>query len=78
VAAQIAALRAGAGITACYVNIASREPDLVAVMADTFMFRREMWLVTHPDLRAVRRTRLLFDHLARALTAFAKGHRTKA
>jgi len=77
VAAQIAALRAGAGITACYVNIAIRERDLVPVMADTFMFRREMWLVTHPDQRALRRTRLLFDHLTGALTAFTKdGRRT--
>src|SRR5262249_62284456 len=78
VAAQIAALRAGAGITACYVNIAIRERDLVPVMADTFMFRREMWLVTHPGQRTVRRTRLLFDHLAGALTAFTKDRRPMA
>jgi DNA-binding transcriptional LysR family regulator len=73
VAAQIAALRAGMGIAACHVAIAQREPNLVPVLADVFIFEREIWLVMHPDLKDVQRIRLLFDHLANRLTAYAKG-----
>jgi hypothetical protein len=34
------------------------------------MFEREVWLVTHPDLKDVRRNRLLFDHLAQGLKRY--------
>jgi DNA-binding transcriptional LysR family regulator len=63
-AAQWAAVRAGAGIGGCHVNIARRDPDLVQVLERYFSFRRELWLVMHRDLRSVRRVRLLFAHLA--------------
>ena len=76
VVAQIAAMRAGMGITACHVAIARREPDLVPVLVDTFMFEREIWLVMHPDLKEVHRIRLLFDHLASRLTAYARSAAT--
>jgi len=66
-AAQIAALRAGAGIGGLATLLAAREPDLVRVMADDFAFPREMWVVMHEDSRQVRRVKLLFDHLAEAL-----------
>lgn len=77
VAAQIAALRAGMGIAACHVAIAQREPNLVPVLADAFNFEREIWLVMHPDLKDVHRIRLLFDHLASRLTAYAKSVATQ-
>jgi DNA-binding transcriptional LysR family regulator len=72
VAAQIALMRAGAGITAAQVNVARRNPDLVPVLAQHFMFDREIWLVTHPDLRASPRVRLLFDQLALGLARYAR------
>ena len=70
IAAQIAMLRAGLGVTACQVNVARRDPNLVPVLAKEMSFQREVWLVTHPDLKNVRRVRLLFDHLARGLKRY--------
>ena len=70
IAAQIAMLRAGLGITACQINVARRDPNLVPVLAKDMSFQREVWLVTHPDLKNVRRVRLLFDHLARRLKQY--------
>jgi DNA-binding transcriptional LysR family regulator len=70
IAAQMAMLRAGLGITACQVNIARRDPNLVPILAKEMAFEREAWLVTHPDLKDVRRIRLLFDHLAQALKRY--------
>jgi DNA-binding transcriptional LysR family regulator len=69
--AQLAALRSGFGIGGCQKRIAARDPDLVAVLPNAFRYALEMWLVTHEDLRASRRVRLLFDHLAEALSAYA-------
>jgi DNA-binding transcriptional LysR family regulator len=71
--AQLAALRAGVGIGGCQDNIARRTPELVAVMPNAFHYALEVWLVMHEDLKATRRVRLLFDHLAAALTAYVKG-----
>jgi DNA-binding transcriptional LysR family regulator len=70
IAAQIAMLRAGLGITACQVNVARRDPNLVPILAKNIAFLREVWLVTHPDLKGVTRVRLLFDHLARRLKQY--------
>lgn len=68
--AQLSALRAAYGIGGCQVHVAERTPDLVPVLRDTLMFRLEMWVVMHEDLRASRRVRLLFDHLVEQLAAF--------
>jgi DNA-binding transcriptional LysR family regulator len=72
-AVQIAAMHAGAGIGGYHVQLARRHPDLVRVLEKTFKFRRQMWLAMHRDLRATRRIRLLFDHLASGLAAYVKG-----
>jgi len=69
--AQLAALRGGFGICGCQKRIAARERDLVAILPDAFRFDLEMWLVMHEDLRTSRRVRLLHDHLADALLAYA-------
>lgn len=71
--AQLAALRAGVGIGGCQDNIARRMAELVAVMPNAFHHVLEVWLVMHEDLKATRRVRLLFDHLATGLTAYVKG-----
>ncbi len=71
VAAQIAMLRAGAGITACQINVARRDSDLVPVLPNSqLVWEREMWIVLHPDMKRVRRIRLLVDHLTRELTQY--------
>jgi DNA-binding transcriptional LysR family regulator len=69
--AQLAAMRAGFGIAGCQKRIAARDPHLVPVLPDAFRFALEMWLVMHEDLRASRRVRLLYDHLAEALSVYA-------
>jgi DNA-binding transcriptional LysR family regulator len=71
--AQLAALRAGVGIGGCQDNIARRMPELVPVLPNAFHYALEVWLVMHEDLKATRRVRLLFDHLAAGLTAYVKG-----
>ncbi|MGA2816050.1 MAG: LysR family transcriptional regulator [Xanthobacteraceae bacterium] len=71
--AQLAALRAGAGIGGCQENIARRTPELVAVLPNAIQYGLEVWLVMHEGLKATRRVRLLFDHLAMGLTDYVKG-----
>jgi DNA-binding transcriptional LysR family regulator len=68
--ARLAALRAGFGIGGCQDGVARRDPDLVAVLPGDIRFDLEMWLVMHEDLRASRRVRLLYDHLAEGLAAY--------
>jgi DNA-binding transcriptional LysR family regulator len=70
--AQLAALRAGIGIGGCQHPIARRERDLVPVLPRAVRFNLEMWLALHEDLRASRRVRLLFDHLAEELGRYAE------
>src|SRR5271168_3890143 len=65
--AQLAALRAGAGVGGCQENIARRTPELVAILPNVIQYALEVWLVMHEDLKATRRVRLLFDHLAAGL-----------
>ena len=51
--------------------IASELPLLrLPVLANEIAFQREVWLVTHPDLKGVRRIRLLFEHLGRRLKQY--------
>ncbi len=71
--AQLAALRASVGVGGCQENIARRVPELVAVLPNAFHYALEVWLVMHEDLKATRRVRLLFDHLAVGLTDYVKG-----
>lgn len=68
--ALLAALRAGYGIGGCQTPLAAREPDLVPVLPGHVAFALEMWLVMHADLKSTRRVRLLFDHLAKGLSAY--------
>lgn len=69
--AQLALLRAGAGIGGCQAGIARRDANLQPVFHETFEFSMEMWLAYHEDLKSSRRVRLLFDHLAMALKEYA-------
>ena len=71
--AQLAALRAGVGVGGCQENLARRTPELVAVLPNAINYVLEVWLVMHEALKATRRVRLLFDHLAAGLTDYVKG-----
>lgn len=66
--AQLAAVRAGLGIGICQVPLAG---SLVRVLP-ALRFDLEAWVVTHEDLRGVRRVRLVVDHLAHELAAYAQ------
>ncbi|MEP0069946.1 LysR family transcriptional regulator [Pyruvatibacter sp.] len=71
-AAQVALLKAGAGISGCHMPMGNNDPDLVPVLHDAFGFDLEMWLVMHEDLRRVTRMRALFDHLDQGLREYLK------
>jgi DNA-binding transcriptional LysR family regulator len=71
--AQLAALRFGVGIGGCQEHLARRTPELVAVLPNTIHYALEVWVVMHENLKATRRVRLLFDHLAAGLTDYVKG-----
>jgi DNA-binding transcriptional LysR family regulator len=73
--AQLAALRAGFGIGVCQVGVARRDPDLVAVLPDEFVFQLETWVVMHEDLRDGRRYRAVFDALVGGLTDYVASAR---
>lgn len=73
--AQLALLRAGAGIGGVQLGIARRDPGLLPVLPDAIEFTMEMWLAYHEDLKASRRVRLLVDHLAAALADYAAANR---
>lgn len=73
--AALAALRAGLGIGVCQVPLSARPVALVRVLP-SLAFHLDAWVVTHADLRAVRRVRLVFDHLVARLGAWASGDTT--
>ena len=70
--AQLAAIRAGLGLGICQVGLAARDPMLERVMADTFVIDLETFVVTHEDLKDVRRVRLVFDALVEGLIRYAR------
>lgn len=68
--AQLAAMRAGFGIGACQRQIGERF-GLVPIMPDLFSFKLDIWICMHETLRGSPRMRLMFDHLALELGAYA-------
>lgn len=75
--AALAAIRAGYGIGICQAGIASRDPALRPLFADSFVLYLDTWVVMHEDLRRSARTRALYDHLATALSDYAKPMATR-
>lgn len=72
--AQLGMIGAGCGIGVCQVEIGRRR-GLVRVLP-AFGSELEMWLTMHEDLRAIRRFRLVFDHLAMRLARAGDGDAT--
>ncbi len=62
--AQLAAVRAGYGITMMPRYVHGLVDDLVELLPGTNWRRRELWLVAHPDLRTSARIRFVFDAIA--------------
>lgn len=71
--AQIALLRAGAGIGGLQRQLAARERNLLPVLHGAIKLPLEMWLVMHEDLRTTRRVRLIYDALAAGLSEYVGG-----
>lgn len=69
--AQLAAIRAGIGLGFCQLGLAARDPLLERVVPD-LSIDLETFVVTHEDLREVRRVRIVFDALVEGLTAYAR------
>lgn len=68
--AQLAAVRAGLGIGVCQVPLSRCPVPLVRVLP-ALAYHLDIWVVMHEDLRAVRRVRLVFEHLIAQLGAYA-------
>jgi DNA-binding transcriptional LysR family regulator len=68
--AQLAAIRAAAGIGVCQVPLAQRAPALVRLLPSLFSVPMECWVAMHEDQRANLRCRVAFDALAAGLAAY--------
>jgi DNA-binding transcriptional LysR family regulator len=71
--AQLALLRAGAGIGGMQKQLATREKGLLPVLHQTIRIPLDMWLVMHEDLRTSRRVRVIYDFLAEELRRYVAG-----
>ena len=71
--AQVALLRAGAGIGGMQVQLGARDRSLVAVLHRHVELPLEMWLVMHGDMRESRRVRRMYDFLDAGLRAHVRG-----
>ncbi len=71
--AQLAAIRAGAGIGFAQLGVANREQDLVRILPERFEFPLETWVAMHENFKTTRRYRLVFDALVDGLKAYMIG-----
>jgi len=67
--AQLALIRAGAGIGICQAALARRTPGLVRLLPEVFSLPLDTWVTMHEDLRDSPRCRVTFDALVEALSA---------
>jgi DNA-binding transcriptional LysR family regulator len=68
--AQLALIRAGAGIGMCQVPLARRDGALVRVLPKVISLPLETWVTMHEDLRGSPRCRVTFDALVDGLLAY--------
>jgi molybdate transport repressor ModE-like protein len=67
---QLVAAKAGLGLAVLPCYLGDPEPDLVRVLADPVPeLERELWIVTHADLRRTARVRAFFDVVGEGLVA---------
>lgn len=70
--AQLALIRAGAGIGGCQVQLAKRDPRLRRVLPDGFALKLDTWVTMHEDLRNSPRCRVTFDALVQGLQRYVQ------
>lgn len=70
--AQLALIRAGAGIGGCQVQLAKRDPRLQRVLPDAFALKMDTWVTLHEDLRNSPRCRVMFDALVQGLQRYVQ------
>ena len=68
--AQLALIRAGAGIGMCQVGLARRSEALVRLMPRSFSLQLDTWVTMHEDLRHSPRCRVAFDALVEGLQQY--------
>ena len=69
--AQLALIRADAGIGICQVALARSEPRLVRILPGELSISLETWVTMHEDLRQNTGCRVTFDAIAGAMSSFA-------
>jgi len=69
--AQLALIRAGAGIGICPTALACRSPGLVRLLPDAFAISLESWVTMHEDLRENSSCSVTFDALVNAMSSLA-------
>lgn len=67
--AQLALIRAGAGIGFCQSAVARRDASLVPVLPEHLTFQLDAWVTMHEDLRNSPRCKVVFDALVQCLLA---------
>ena len=67
--AALGAVRAGLGVTRMPCFLGETDPDLVRVPGIPLVPYYDIWLVTHPDLRRVRRIQVFMSFAAKRLRA---------
>ncbi|WP_460134714.1 LysR family transcriptional regulator [Pseudomonas sp. S1_E04] len=70
--AQLALIRAGAGIGGCQVQLARRDPRLRRVLPESFALKMDTWVTMHEDLRDSPRCRVMFDALVEGLQRYVQ------
>lgn len=68
--AQLALIRAGAGIGICQAPLARRTPSLVRLLPDALALPLDTWVAMHEDLRGSPRCKAVFDALVEGLLAY--------
>ncbi|MGJ7612832.1 MULTISPECIES: LysR family transcriptional regulator [unclassified Variovorax] len=76
--AQLALIRAGAGIGVCQVGLARRGDALVRLMPRAFSMALDTWVTMHEDLRHSPRCRAAFDALAEGLQQYVDAAKAPA
>ncbi|MDE1148298.1 MAG: LysR family transcriptional regulator [Azospirillaceae bacterium] len=66
---QMMAVKAGIGMALLPCYLGDQEPDLVSVSGPEVTLTRELWLITHRDLRNTARVRAFFDVVGHGLMA---------
>lgn len=70
--AQLALLRAGAGIGVCQTAIARRDPNLVRILPSKLTLNLGTWVAMHEGLRSSLRCKVTFDALVKGLRRYTK------